>query len=91
MLDVLFNNAGVIITPKGSETAEQFEVQLETNDPAPFLSTKLLHPVLKDIAKTAPADTMRMVWVALSATTRFLPKGEVVMYNLDCKKDQGQW
>jgi NAD(P)-dependent dehydrogenase (short-subunit alcohol dehydrogenase family) len=45
-LDVLVNNAGVMVPPKRLETADQFELQLGTNFLGPFALTMLLLPVL---------------------------------------------
>lgn len=45
-LDVLWLNAGVMTPPRGSKTAQGYELQLGTNNIAHFLLTRLLHPVL---------------------------------------------
>jgi len=90
-LDVLWNNAGVMIPPQGSKTKQDYELQLGTNNVAPFLFTKLLIPILEKTAKEAPAGSVRVVWVASSAAERFSPEGGVDMSNLDCNKDQSAW
>lgn len=38
-------------------------MQFGTNNVAPFLLTKLLYPILAKTAKTAPPDSVRVVWV----------------------------
>jgi retinol dehydrogenase-12 len=48
-LDVLFNNAGVMVPPQGSTTKQGYELQLGTNCVDPFLFTKLLTPLLADM------------------------------------------
>ncbi|KAH7312792.1 hypothetical protein BKA65DRAFT_516673 [Rhexocercosporidium sp. MPI-PUGE-AT-0058] len=90
-LDVLWNNAGVMIPPQGSKTKQGYELQLGTNNVAPFLFTKLLTPILKNSAKVNPPGTTRVVWVSSSAAETFSPKGGVDLTNLDYKKDQSAW
>jgi len=90
-LDVLWNNAGVMNTPAGSKTKQGYELQLGTNNIAPFLFTKLLTPVLVETAKTAPKGGVRVVWVSSSAAEMIAPVGGVDMNNLDYKKDLPRW
>lgn len=87
-LDVLFNNAGVMISPQGSKTKQGYELQLGTNCLAPFLFTQLLTPILKQTAKIAPPGTVRVVWTSSSAAELVAPKNGVVMDNLDYRLDQ---
>lgn len=87
-LDVLFNNAGVMVPPQGSTTKQGYELQLGTNCVAPFLFTKLLIPVLIETAKKEPTGSVRVVWVSSSAAQLFSPKGGLDMNNLDYKVDQ---
>ena len=54
-LDVLVNNAGVMVPPKRLETADGFELQLGTNFLGPFALTVLLLPVL--LRSAAPRVT----------------------------------
>ncbi|KAI1505572.1 hypothetical protein F5X99DRAFT_405054 [Biscogniauxia marginata] len=87
-LDVLFNNAGVMIPPKGSKSAQGYELQLGTNDLGHFLLTRLLTPVMVDTAKVAPKDSVRIIWVSSSAAEHLIPvPGGVDLDNLDYKKD----
>ncbi|KAH7064412.1 hypothetical protein BKA63DRAFT_525341 [Paraphoma chrysanthemicola] len=87
-LDVLFNNAGVMIPPKGSVTKQGHELQLGTNCLAPFLFTKLLTPLLVATAKASPAGSVRVVWVSSSAAHMIAPKNGVDMSNLEYKTDK---
>lgn len=87
-LHVLWNNAGVMVPPQGSKTKQGYELQLGTNNIAPFLFTKLLTPTLVHTAKTAPPSSVRVVWVSSSAAELGSPRGGVDMDNLDYKRDQ---
>ncbi|EGY16108.1 retinol dehydrogenase [Verticillium dahliae VdLs.17] len=53
-LDVIWNNAGVMLPAEGSKTAQGFELQLGVNSLAHFLFIKFLTPLLQETAKTAP-------------------------------------
>jgi retinol dehydrogenase 12 len=90
-LDVLWNNAGVMVPPAGLKTAQGYELQLGTNNVAPFLFTKLLTPLLVKTAKTAPKGSVRVIWVSSSAAALTSPKNGVEMDNLDYKKDKPVW
>lgn len=89
-LDVLFNNAGVMVPPKGTKTKQGYELQLGTNCVAPFLFTKLLTPILLETAKKEPKGSVRVIWVSSSAAHVAAPTGGVDMQNLDYKKDAPQ-
>lgn len=88
-LDILWNNAGVMMPPQGSKTKQGYELQLGTNNVAPFLFTKLLRPILANTAKTAPPDSVRVVWVSSQVAELFSPKGGVDLNNLDFKAEKG--
>ncbi|KAG9252683.1 short-chain dehydrogenase [Emericellopsis atlantica] len=90
-LDVLFNNAGVMCPPQGSKTKQGYELQIGTNNLAPYLFSKLLTPLLLKTAKTAPAGSVRIVWVSSAAAEMMSPQGGVNMQNLDYKVDQSMW
>lgn len=90
-LHVLFNNAGVMIPPQGSTTAQGYEMQLGTNNVGPFLFTKLLQPALVAAARTAPPASVRIVWVSSSAVRRFAPTGGVELANLDYASERSAW
>ncbi|PQE05488.1 hypothetical protein CJF30_00007644 [Rutstroemia sp. NJR-2017a BBW] len=90
-LDVLFNNAGVMVPPQGSVTKQGYELQLGTNCVAPFLLTKLLTPVLERTAeKEKEKGAVRVVWVSSSAAEVGSPAGGVDLGNLDYKVDVGR-
>jgi retinol dehydrogenase-12 len=86
-LDVLWNNAGVMVPPQGSKTKQGYELQLGTNNIAPFLFTQLLTPILASTAKTSPTASVRIVWVSSSAAEVFSPTNGVDMDNLDYKNN----
>lgn len=90
-LDVLWNNAGVMVPPQGSKTKQNYEAQLGTNCLGPFLFTKVLTSLLVETAKSAPRDSVRVVWLSSSAAETTAPKGGVVMTNLDYKKEESAW
>ena len=90
-LDVLWNNTGVMVPPAGSKTAQGYELQLGTNNVAPFLLTKLLTLLLVKTAKSAPKGSVRVVWVSSSAAEFPSPKNGIEMENLDHKKDKADW
>ncbi|KAK9320878.1 hypothetical protein V1517DRAFT_328031 [Lipomyces orientalis] len=89
-LDVLWNNAGVMVPPQGSKTAQGYELQLGTNNVAPFLLTKLLLPVLKTTAKVSPRNTVRVVWVSSSAA-QFAPKPAIDFSNINYTREESIW
>jgi len=81
-LHVLFNNAGVMNPPEGQKTTQGYELQLGVNCVAPFLFTQLLTPKLVETAKSEPAGTVRVVWVASMAIDLYSIKGGVDVDNL---------
>lgn len=89
-LDVLWNNAGVMVPAQGSKTIQGYELQLGTNNLGHFLFTCLLESVLKDTAKVAPKDSVRVVWVSSSALW-ISPRPAIDFTNMDYKKDEGPW
>lgn len=86
-LDVLFNNAGVMIPPQGSKTKQGYELQLGTNCLGHYTFTKLLTPLLLQTAKSSDPGSVRVVWVSSSAVTA-APTGGVDMSNLLYTKDK---
>lgn len=76
-LDVLFHNAGIMLTPVDAKSAQNHELQLATNSIGPFLLTRLLEPVLVSTAKQSQAGSVRVVWVA-SIIALGTPKGGVI-------------
>ncbi|KAF2625141.1 NAD(P)-binding protein [Macroventuria anomochaeta] len=86
-LDVLFNNAGVMVPPQGSKTKQGYELQIGTNCLGHYAFTKLLTPLLVQTAKTSEAGSVRVVWVSSSAVMG-APTGGVDLDNLDYNKDK---
>ncbi|KAI4166120.1 MAG: hypothetical protein LQ342_000006 [Letrouitia transgressa] len=63
-LDVLFNNAGLALPPRGSVSAQGHELQMATNCLGHYLLTQLLlSTLLRTAESTAPA-TVRVVWTS---------------------------
>ncbi|KAK4621822.1 hypothetical protein CLAFUW4_06739 [Fulvia fulva] len=60
-LDVLVNNAGVSNPPRGSTSAQGYELQMGTNCLGHYLFTQLLLPLLRSTAKQAPEASVRVV------------------------------
>jgi NAD(P)-dependent dehydrogenase (short-subunit alcohol dehydrogenase family) len=89
-LDVLWNNAGVMFPPTGSKTAQGYELQLGTNNLATFLFTHHLIPIMEKTAKTASKDSVRVVWVSLSAVG-MAPKPVIDFSNMDYKKEESTY
>ncbi|KAH8682683.1 hypothetical protein BX600DRAFT_506253 [Xylariales sp. PMI_506] len=89
-LHVLVNNAGVMNPPKGSKTAQGYELQLGVNNVGTFMFTRLLTPALARTAKTSPAGTVRVVWVSSSAAEGLSVKNGIQLDNLDYHKEAGQ-
>jgi len=77
-LDVLTNNAGVMIPPDGSKDAQGHELQMGTNCLGPYLFTQLLTPLLQKTASSSPPGSVRVTWAA-SMATRFSPSNGVAM------------
>lgn len=65
-LNVLFNNAGVMVSPAEPppQTKQNYELSLGVNCVGTFLFTKLLTPTLAATAKSEPANTVRVVWLS---------------------------
>ncbi|KAI6085582.1 retinol dehydrogenase 12 [Hypoxylon rubiginosum] len=87
-LDVLWNNAGLMIPPKGTTTKQGYEKQLGTNALAPFLFTKLLTPILLSTARVAPPGSVRVIWLSSVMAENLAPNGGVDMNNLDYKMEK---
>ena len=78
-LDVLWNNAGVMVPPKGSKTAQGYELQMGTNCLGSFLFTKLLTPALKSTAASSPSNSVRVCWAGSLTIDVGSPKGGITM------------
>lgn len=68
-LDILINNAGIMMTPEGL-TKEGYEIQFGTNVMGPALFTQLLLPVLR---KTAKINNQTRVVMLSSASQAVAP------------------
>ncbi|KAH8889224.1 NAD(P)-binding protein [Thozetella sp. PMI_491] len=89
-LDVLWNNAGVMVPPQGSTTAQGYELQMGTNCVAPFLLTRYLYPTLLATAKRAPLNSVRVVWVS-SGVAQIAPNPAIDFSNLDFQREESAW
>ncbi|KAI0096366.1 short-chain dehydrogenase [Nemania sp. FL0031] len=89
-LDVLWNNAGVMVPPVGSTTAQGYELQLGVNNIATFLFTRFLLPILITTAGSAATNSVRVVWVS-SAAAESAPKPAIDFSNMDYAKNESQW
>ncbi|WYZ45955.1 hypothetical protein EsH8_IX_000180 [Colletotrichum jinshuiense] len=90
-LDILWNNAGVMIPPETLTTAQNHDLQLGVNCIGPFLFTKLLNPLLVRTAESSDPWSVRVIWVSSSAAERFSPPGGVELDNLDYHVSKGRW
>ncbi|KAG9236436.1 hypothetical protein BJ875DRAFT_227448 [Amylocarpus encephaloides] len=95
-LDVLWNNAGLMIPAQGSKTKQGTELQLGTNCVAPWLFTRFLTPVLRETARVRKGEGgeeggVRVVWVSSSAAAKLSPQGGVEMDNLDYGRERSAW
>lgn len=81
-LDVLWNNAGVAMTPVGSKTQQGHELQMGTNCLGPYLFTRLLLPILRNTAMTASPASIRVVFTS-SVVTESAPEGGICLADLD--------
>jgi NAD(P)-dependent dehydrogenase (short-subunit alcohol dehydrogenase family) len=89
-LDVLWNNAGVMIPPEGSKTKQGYELQYGVNNIAHFLLTLFLRPALEAAAASAPKNSVRVVWVSSSAADA-APNPAVDLTNMDYHRGEGAW
>jgi NAD(P)-dependent dehydrogenase (short-subunit alcohol dehydrogenase family) len=89
-LDILWNNAGLMVPPKGSKTKQGYELQLGVNNLAHFLLTHFLRPVLEKTAQEAPKNSVRVIWVSSSAADA-APNPAIDFSNMDYHKEEGIW
>lgn len=73
-LDILFNNAGVAVPPRGSVSAQGHELQMATNCLGHYLLTQLLLPTLLHTAKNASPASVRVIWTSSIAVDVSAPK-----------------
>ena len=86
-LDVIWNNAGVMHPPLGSQTKQGYELQMGVNTLAHFLFVKFLTPILIETAKTpgTAKNSVRIIWVS-SMSVDFSEKPAIDFTNLDYAK-----
>lgn len=89
-LDILFNNAGVMVPPQGSKTKQGYELQIGVNNLAPFLLTHFLRSTLVATAQIAEKDSVRVIWVSSSAADS-APKPAIDFSNMDYHNEEGIW
>ncbi|KAI4863511.1 putative steroid dehydrogenase [Hypoxylon rubiginosum] len=73
-LDILFNNAGTGSMKNAPPTPQGHEYHFSTNSLGHHLLTRLLTPILSQTAKTAPKDSVRVVWAASVLVELMSPK-----------------
>ena len=81
-LNVLFNNAGVSLPPRGSVSAQGHELQMATNCLGHHLLTQLLLPTLLHTVENAPLATVRVIWTSSIAVDLYAPKGGLKLSDL---------
>ncbi|MCJ1471404.1 hypothetical protein MMC13_000043 [Lambiella insularis] len=89
-LDVLWLNAGVMIPPQGSKTAQGWELQLGTNVIAHFLFVDMLHQILAKTAYTSAPNSVRVIWVS-SIASILGPKPAVNFSNINYEKPESSF
>ncbi|PCG95161.1 Short-chain dehydrogenase/reductase SDR [Penicillium occitanis (nom. inval.)] len=93
-LDVLWNNAAVMVLPQGSTSVQGYELQYGVNCLGHFLLTSLLHPVLVKTAKEdlqQRGNSVRVIWVSSSVADQ-VPKPAIDFANMDYQSpDEGIW
>jgi len=80
-LDILMNNAGVMMPPEGTKHSSGIEPQFATNVLGPFVLTRLLLPTLIHTAKSSEGGTARIINLASIAQFR-APSGGINFDNL---------
>jgi NAD(P)-dependent dehydrogenase (short-subunit alcohol dehydrogenase family) len=93
-LDVLWNNAAVMVPPPGSTSVQGHELQYGVNCLGHFLFMWLLHPVLVKTVKQDPqriSNSVRVIWVSSSAADH-VPKPAIDFENMNyCRPDEVVW
>jgi len=74
-LDVLINNAGVMVPGPGAKGAQGYELQYVTNILGPYLFTKLLLPLLRKTVAGNAKGAVRVCWASSTATDLVTSKG----------------
>ncbi|USP80366.1 Putative Short-chain dehydrogenase [Curvularia clavata] len=89
-LDVLWNNAGVMVPPQGSKTKQGYELQIGVNNLGHFLFTWFLRSTLEATAQIAPKNSVRVIWVSSSAADG-APHPAIDFDNMDYHREEGIW
>jgi retinol dehydrogenase-12 len=89
-LDVLWNNAGVMVPPQGSKTLQGHEMQLGANCIAHFLLTKLLYPILVHTAACTLPNSVRVCWTGSLVAELSTPKGVINFEDINFEKGGSQ-
>ena len=67
-LDVLWHNAGIMVAPEGSQSAQDHELTFATNVLGPFLLQHFLTPVMLSTAHDSPPWSVRVCWAGSGPT-----------------------
>lgn len=85
-LHALFLNAGVMVPPAGSKTAQGIEMQFGVNVLGSHAFGVALLPVLRETARTTPKGTVRLVVTASSAAQHLSPSAGVELEKVETEK-----
>lgn len=81
-LDILWNNAGTNLPPQNL-TKQGLEVHIGANCVAPLLFTQELLPLLQAAARSAPKDSVRVIWTGSLHIDMTAPKGGIDFTRID--------
>ena len=81
-LDVLFNNAGISLPPRGSVSAQGHELTMATNCLGPYLFTQLLVPTLLRSAEESSRAAVRVIWTSSIVVDLQAPRGGMEISDL---------
>lgn len=81
-LDVLWNNAGIGAADPGTRTKQGHELTMGVDALGPYLLTQLLLPKLIATAKTAPPNSVRIVFAGSPIIETNAPKGGIIISEL---------
>lgn len=82
-LDVLWNNAGIGLSPVGSTTQQGIQRHMGVNCVGHLLFSHLLLPQLRHTAATASLGDVRVVWTSSQSVDAKAPPGGVRMEDLN--------
>jgi retinol dehydrogenase 12 len=85
-LDVLFNNAGIMHPPAGSQTVQGHELQLGVHNLGHGLLTEMLTPLLAQTVRSSPEGSVRVVWASSLYAELSSPRGGFDASNMGYKK-----